>query len=181
MIELEKSPTIFLSLITFNIWCCFLPLFLINCPGDELNIFFTSLYLPLRFQILLNSFYLWVPWIPFLSLNPVQFLQVFHWKGPLIRRSNVFSSLVLLTGLTRDRIALYFLWSNYSLSWRDSSECAKLIASIFSVIESFISYYFPSSKTHKVWGNSTCSRAGIFPLGIITLFKLPELCEYYFA
>ena len=66
-----------------------LPTRILDRLGDEpkiLDLFLTSKILLL---ILLNSFLLWVPPITFLSLYPIQSLQVFRRKELLLLKGNV--------------------------------------------------------------------------------------------
>src|SRR6201990_496306 len=98
MIQLVNSPTTFLSRTTLSSWCNSLPVSLIALVMNPTFLIFSLLLILLL--LLLNSFFLWVHPITFLSPYLVLSLQVFRTNGNHLRRGDVSGTSVLLTHLT---------------------------------------------------------------------------------
>src|SRR6201990_1400591 len=98
MIQPVNSPSTFLSRTTLSSWCNSLPVSLTVLVMNPTYLIFSLLLILLL--ILLNSIFLWVHPITFLSPYLVLSLQVFRKNGSRLRRGDVSGISVPLTGLT---------------------------------------------------------------------------------
>ena len=155
MVQPVNVPSISLSKTTSSSWCS--SLLVSHRLGDEPNIldlFQTSNPSPYTVKLI----HLFVSPVT-LSLYPSIISSLPQERPPTSAKKRLWN----FGASSFSGLRSYFFdfpWNDYCFRGRSFLECAERITEvIFSGMEAYIPYFFPSTKSNNPWFNSACSRA----------------------